>query len=453
MQLKRVIRAAATFGLMSIAGPAFAESLQEALASAYINNPQIASALLSVKASAEDIALRKAGKLPTISASTDLSASWTLSNGTQSDTKSSSVGLTYSQVLFDNLKTDAQIEQARALSVVASETLRNSEQNVLLQAATAYVAVIRDTRLVQLRADNVKFFQAQVSSADSRKQIGEGTAVDVSQAQASLAQAVASYKSAIASLKTSQASYERWIGHKPRNLRLGYNFGSALPNSLDEALALSEKFHPAILSAKAQLRAAQSASDAAKAAFGPTLNLIGNIGGSFSSHSILGNTNSGSGSIKLTLSVPLYAGGAMGATVRKANLNQIKGEIDALAARDQVRESVISSWAGLQNASAQIDSAIAAVRASQLSLDGVIEQQRVGQLTTLDVLNARTSLTGVQEAQISAETSRVVAAFSLIAASGRLSARDLGLPVTLTSGKGYIQKVEDVWQELRAVAQ
>ncbi len=452
MPLGRVIRLAAIALFASTATPAFAETLKEALASAYVNNPQLASALLSVHASAEDIALRKAGKLPTISATADMSATYALSNGIQSNTRASSVGLTYSQTLFDNLKTDAQIEQARALSVVASETLRNSEQNVLLQTASAYVAVIRDTRLVQLRAANVKFFQQQVESAKSRKEIGEGTDVSVAQARASLAQAVASYKSAIASLKTSQATYQRWVGHKPRNLSLSYNFGGVLPKSLDQALDQSMRLHPAILSAKAQLRAAQSASDAAKAAFGPTLSLIGNIGGSFSSNSLTGNANSGTGTIKLSLSVPLYAGGAMGASVRKANINQIKGEMDALDARDQVRETVISSWAGLQNAAAQITSAKSAVSASQLSLDGIIEQQRVGQLTTLDVLNARTSLTGVQEAQISAETSKIVAAFSLVAAAGKLSARDLNLPVSLKSGDGYIQKVEDVWQELRAVS-
>lgn len=449
----RVLRTAIAAAFFVLAGGAAqAESLKQALAGAYTNNPQIAAALLSVKASAEDIALRKAGKLPTISASADVGASWTLSNGTQSNSQSSSIGLTYNQMLFNNLKTDAEIEQARALSVVAYESLRNAEQNVLLQAASAYVNVIRDTRLVQLRAENVKFFQSQVSSAQSRKEVGEGTSIDVSQANASLAQAVASYKAAIASLKTSQAGYQRWIGYAPRNLSLNYAFSGILPPSLDSALASADKLHPAILSAKAQLRAAQSASDAAKSAFGPTLSLIGNIGGSFSSSSITGQMQAISGSIKLTLSIPLYAGGALGASVRKANINQIKSEIDALSARDQVRESVISSWAGLQNALAQIESANAAVSASRLSLDGVIEQQRVGQLTTLDVLNARTSLTGVQEAKISAETSRFIAAFSLVAATGKLSARDLGLPVTLKSGKGYIQKVEDVWQELRAVS-
>jgi len=427
-----------------------AESLVEALTSAYANNPQIASALLSVKASAEDIALRRAGKMPSISAAADIKSTWSIVGGAVSTVQTSSLGVTYSQTLFDNLKTDAQIEQARAFSEVASQSLRNAEQNVLLSAATAYLNVVRDTQLVKLRADNVSFFQAQVRSAKDRLQIGEGTKIDVSQAEARLAQGVASYKSAINSLRTSQASYQRWVGHKPQNLTLGYKFGGILPSSLDEAQNLADRMHPAILSAKAQLRAAQSASDAARAAFGPTLNLIGTIGGM---HSFATGVTTPSTSIKLTLSVPIYQGGAIGASVRQANLNQIKSEVDALSARDQVREAVISSWSGLQNALAQIESAQSAVKSSQLVLEGVIEERNVGQRTTLDVLNARAELTAAQEGRIGAQSSRLIAAFSLVAASGRLSARDLGLPVQIMTGGGYMQKVEDVWQELRSISE
>lgn len=454
MLSSKIFRASAlSLILLATTMPAQAETLREALAHAYVNNPNMASALLSVRASAEDIALRKAGKLPTISASAENSSTFTVSSGGTNTSSTTTIGLSYQQTLFDNLRTDAQIEQARALSVVASEGLRNAEQNVLLQAATAYTNVVRDTQLVQLRAENVQFFQAQVQSAKDRLDIGEGTRIDVSQADASLANSVASYRSAVSALKTSQASYERWIGHKPQNLSLDFNFGGALPSSLDQALAHAERYHPAILTAKAQVRAAQSASDAARSAFGPTLSLIGSIGGNFNQNALQGNSTGGSANIRLTLSIPIYAGGSLGAGVRQANINQIKSEIDALGARDQIREAVISSWAGLQNASAQIDAAQSSVRASRDALEGVIEERNVGQRTTLDVLNARTNLTSAQEGQIGAQTSRLVAAFSLMSSSGRLSAKELGLPVQIQSASGYIQKVEDVWQELRSVSE
>jgi len=303
---------------------------------------------------------------------------------------------------------------------------------------------------VQLREGNVAFFQAQVDSAEQRLRLGEGTRIDVSQAESRLAQSVASYRSAIASLQTSQASYQRWVGRKPQNLGQDFNFNGLLPSSVDAAVTSAEERHPAILSARASIRAAMAGSDAAKAAFGPTLNLIGSlcaIGCFGGSPAQAGMT----GSVGLQLSIPLYAGGALGASMRKANIEQIKSEIGALSARDQVRESVISAWSALQNATAQIESAQSAVASGQLVVEGLIQERDVGQRTTLDVLNAQAELTTAREGLISATTSRVIASFALMAASGRLNPIDLKLNVEVKSGEAYTAKVEDVWQELRSI--
>lgn len=429
---------------------AHAETLKEALASAYTNNPTIMSALLDVKSTAEGIALAKSGKLPTIGVSASSGATWTVGDGLPNagfDVNWGQVSASYNQTLFDNFQTDAQIEQARALTELSKYSLRNQEQNVMLSVVQSYYSVIRDTQLVQLRADNMSFFDAQVSSADDRLRLGEGTKIDVSQASTRQAAAVASYQAAIASLQTSQASYERWVGHKPRNLTSDYNFGKTLPTSIDSAISSAEERHPALLSARAAIRVAQAGSDAASAAFGPKLNMIGSI----CAVGCFGETPGASASVNFQLSIPIYAGGALGASIRRANIEQIKSEVDALSARDQIRESVISAWSSLQNSSAQIESAQSAVSSGQLVVEGTVQERDVGQKTTLDVLNAQAELTSAREGLIQARSSRMIAAFALLAASGRLSAEDLRLDVTIHSADGYIAKVEDVWQELRAL--
>jgi outer membrane protein len=431
-----------------------AETLHQALASAYTNNPTIMSALLEVKSTAEGIALAKSGKLPTIGASASVAASWSLPQGGEFTTgANSSLGISYNQTLFDNFKTEAQIEQARAGTELAKYALRNAEQNVLLSVVQAYYGVIRDTQLVQLRADNMTFFNAQVSSADDRLRLGEGTKIDVSQARTRQAAAVASYQAAIASLQTSQASYQRWVGHKPRNLLSDYNFGKSLPTSIDAAIASADERHPALLSARAAIRIAQAGADAAAAAFGPTLKLVASIeaSNSWSSDPARPGGSSIGGSAGLSLTVPIYAGGALGASIRRANIDQIKSEVDALSTRDQIREAVISAWSSLQNSSAQIESAQSAVASGQLVVEGTIQERDVGQKTTLDVLNAQAELTQAREGLIQARSAKMIAAFALLSASGRLSAEDLRLGVEVHSADGYIAKVEDVWQELRAL--
>jgi len=447
----RVMMAGALALLMSTV--AHAESLRDALASAYTNNPNIASALLSVKSAAEDIALREAGKRPTIAASLTGAYNWEVSNqgGFSDDPLSVTGGLSYRQNLFDNFQTESQIEQARALADLSAQALRNAEQNVLLSVADAYMSVIRDSQLVALRQDSVSFFQAQLQSAKDRLDVGEGTRIDVAQAEARLAQGVASQRAAVASLQTSEASYQRWVGHKPQNLSATTGFEFLLPNSIDAAISSAEARHPAILSAKAAIRASQAGSDGAAAAFGPTLDLIGSLCtiGCFGSQA---NAPVGvSGSMQLQLSIPIYAGGALGASVRKANIEQIKSEVDAMSAYDQVREAVITSWSTLQNASGQIQAAQSAVSSVDLVLSGVIQERDLGQRTTLDVLNSQAELISAKEALISASSSRVVAMFSLIAATGSLSAADLKLPVEVKNADAYRATVEDVWQELRTV--
>jgi outer membrane protein len=451
MLCTRILVAGALAAVMaSVSMPTRAETLTEALASAYTNNPNIASALLSVKSAAENIALAKAGKRPTIGASASLQSAFSITNGTYADTQSTSLGVSLSQNIFDNFRTDAEIEQARAMTELSEQSLRNAEQNVLLSVVEAYMGVVRDTQLVRLRQESVDFFRAQVQSAEDRLEIGEGTRIDVSQAQARLAQGMAAYTAAVTSLSTSQASYARWVGHKPRNLSENFRFGSMVPKSVDAAVALAEERHPAILSARAAIRAAQSGTDSARAAFGPTLDLIGNIGATSTFANGTGTTVP-AGSVRLSLSVPLYAGGALGVGVRRANLEQIRSEVDALSTVDQVREAVITSWSTLQNATAQIQSAQSAVGSGQLVLEGIVQEREVGQRTTLDVLNAQAELTTAREGLISASASRIIASFSLIASVGRLSAQELKLPVEIKSADGYIAKVEDVWQELRSI--
>jgi outer membrane protein len=454
MLFSRSVRAGAlALVFCSLPALAHAETLREALTSAYVNNPSILSALLNVKSTSENIALAKSAKLPTIGATVSGNNSYT-AGGTFNATPTVNVGLSYNQTLFDNFKSDADIEGARAITEASRYSLQNSEQNVFLAVVQAYMGVIRDTQLVKLRQENVSFYQAQVQSAKDRLDIGEGTKIDVSQAEARLAQGTASYQAAIASLQTSQASYERYVGHKPKNLTTTYRLGTLMPKSLDAAITEAVSSHPAILAAKAGVRASQANSDSANAAFGPTLNFTSSIGSTvLGPASAFGTPNDPSPRVAagFSLSIPIYGGGRYGANIRRANIEQIKSEVDALATRDQVKESVISAWSSMQNAEAQIQSANTAVSSGELSLEGVVQSRDVGQATTLDVLNAQSELTSIREGLIQASAAKVIASFAVVAATGHLTAADLSLDVEVKTGEDYIAKVEDVWQELRAL--
>jgi outer membrane protein len=431
-------------------GGAQAQSITQALTTAYEHAPDLQAALLEAKASAEDVALAQAGKRPTIGASLSGNYNWSVVNGNFNDGTSLTTGLSYNQTVFDNFQTEAQIEAARAGAEVAEYQIRNTEQNVLLAVVEAYMSVLSGRQLVALRQENINFFQAQLQSARDRLDVGEGTRIDVAQAEARLAQGDATYRAAISSLEISQATFQRYVGTAPQNLDSSHGYGRLIPASLQSAIAEAETGHPAILRSKAAIRAAQAASDGAQAAFGPTAAVTGQVGTRWTGPS--GAPTDGlSGSVGFSITVPIYAGGAIGAGVRKANIQQIKSEVDAMSAYDQIREAVISAWAGIQSADAQISAANAAVAAGRVVLDGVIQERDLGTRTTLDVLNAQAELTTAREGLINASTNKVIATFSLLSAMGHLTATDLGLAVEVKSAVRYTQTVQDVWQELRTV--
>lgn len=430
-----------------------AESMTEALASAYRNSPDIISAQVSAKAQAETIVRAKSGLLPNIGAGLGVSDNFSItptqnSPGGPSNAAQASLSLTYSQTIFDNNRTAAAVEAARAATEAQQFSAIATEQSVLFAAAQAYVQVVQNTRIVALNQENVSFYRAQVQSASDRLDIGEGTRIDLAQAQSALAQANANYQSAVSNLQTAKANYVRYVGHQPSNLRLNFPYERLLPQTVAAAESLADSQHPAIRAALASVRAADANAQAAEAAFGPTVSLNGSLNGT---NSLTSSSNSVGGQVSLQLSVPIYSGGALGASARQANLNQIGSELNARSTREQVRAQIASSVASLRSAAALIAAVQTAEDSSRLALNGVMEEQNVGQSTTLDVLNARNNLVNVQITRVNAEATRVLAAFTLLSSVGRLTADALNLPVVVRKPDEYRQKVEDIWQDLRAV--
>ncbi|WP_196258399.1 TolC family outer membrane protein [Pelagibacterium limicola] len=428
-----------------------AETLTEAMAYAYSNNPSLASSFLSVRAAQQAIRSAEGARLPTIGAEASVGYSWTDTPLGSSSGTTDSLGLSYSQTLFDSSRTDAAILAAEANYQAAIHGARNVEQNVLLSVAQAYVNLVTNRRIVDIRQENIGFVRAQLQSARDRLELGEGTQLDVAQAQASLAQAEAAYQGAINNLRMAEANFVRWVGREPRNLTASYSYTNLLPASLDSAIATATTNHPALLASAAQIRAAQHRYDETVAGFGPTVSLRGQVGAS----GFTNNAVTSQASVSLNLSIPIFVP-SRNPAIEQANIGQIQSHVEGIATRDQIVEAVRQGWSGIEATTAQIESATAAVAASRLALQAVIDQNEVGQATTLDVLNARATLLNAEEGLASAQAQRVIASYSLIAATGALTAANLRLPVQLRGPDGQVAvpaKVPtapvDAWGNLR----
>lgn len=434
--------------------PAFGETLSGAMAKAYQNNSTLNSSRAGLRATDEGVAIAKSGYRPTIGAS--VSGTYTSESGVVSPQRitTGQYGIQLNQTLFDGFQTKNNVRAAEAQVRATRENLRNTEQTVLIDTATAYMDVIRDRQIVRLRQSNLEFLEEQVRAANSRFEVGEGTRTDVAQAEADRSLAVSQLASAKAQALTSEAIYRRVIGDAPGQLTPP---GAAknLPKNVNDAFSLAENQHPAILASQHFVDAAAFTVKSTEGQLLPQLNAT--VGVSRTNRNISpsqlqaleGGGQSDSANIGATLSIPLYQGGRVAATVRqnKELLGEARIQVDVV--RDQVRANVAAAWSQYVAAQETTVANRAVVSASRLALNGVIEERNVGQRTTLDVLNAQADVISAQINLASSERDVVVASYAILGTVGRLSAARTGLAVEEYKPEEHYNAVKDKWFGLR----
>ena len=187
----------------------------------------------------------------------------------------------------------------------------------------------------------------------------------------------------------------------------------------------------------------------AEGALYPTLSLQGNVQQNWLDVEPAARCESFNASVLGQLTVPIYQGGAEYSLIRQAKETLGQRRLDLDTARDQVRQTVVQSWGQLEAAKANIEATQAQVQAAEIALNGVREEARVGQRTTLDVLNAQQELVNARVALVTAQRDRVVASYTLLSAVGRLSPQVLGLHVPVYDPNVHYQQVRDTWAGVR----
>ncbi|WP_421912671.1 TolC family outer membrane protein [Mesorhizobium sp.] len=432
---------------------ASAETILGALAKAYQNNSTLNAARAGVRVTDEGVPLAKSGWRPTINGSSSIDYTKTNYPGGYLKATTANFGIQINQTLFDGFQTSNNVASAEAQVRASVESLRNTEENILYNAATAYMDVIRDRQIAVLTEQNLQFLTEQARAARSRFEVGEGTRTDVAQADASRASAVAQLSAARAQALSSAATYHQIIGDEPGKLKGASPLGKLLPASLGSAIGVASNEHPAILANQHLVDAAAFSVKSAEGALLPQLSASAGISDSYN-HDIPAsisspNGNSTSANIGATLTIPIYSGGRTEATVRrsKESLGQARIEVDV--SRDQVRQAVTAAWTQYTAAQESVAANKQVIDAAQLALNGVIEERNVGQRTTLDVLNAQAAVITAKINQAGSEHDVVVASYAILSAMGRLSVDRLGLQVTKYQPEEHYNAVKDKWTGLR----
>ncbi len=430
--------AAVSLGL----APAGAETLVDALASAYANNPTLNAQRAALRATDEGVPQALAGYRPTVSGS--FSGGVVSSGGLTLNPRTYT--LTVEQPIFAGFRTKNGVKAAETAVLAGREVLRNTEQSTLLSAVTAFMNLVQAQANLNLQKQNVDFLQQQLNATNDRLKVGEGTKTEVAQTQASLAAGQSSYDAAVATLNAAIATYEQIIGHRPTSLGTAKPIDFMLPSSLDAALATGLSSNPSIVAAGYNIDVASFNVAVLEGALLPTVGLTGSL--SHKDEASGPGSSSDTASLMAGVNIPIYTPGA-DSKVRQAKETLGQRRIEHDAAIAGMRQGVIAAWGSLDAARAQARAADAQVRAQTLVLAGVQEQQKVGQSTTLDVLNAQQDLLSAKLAVVTAQHDRVVAAYTLLSAVGKLNAETLGLRVARYDATSHYGQVRDKWFGLR----
>jgi TolC family type I secretion outer membrane protein len=451
MRARTTLRFAFALSLAStvLVGSASAQTLTEALAYAYTNNPQLLAQRASLRATDEGVPQALSGWRPTVTFTGQgggtrgvFAATGAPSAYTTFATRSLDLQIT--QPIYNGGRTEAQTRQAiNTVEATRAQTLA-VETAVFQAVAQAFFDVVRDQTLVEVNRENEAALQKQLEGTRERFRVGEVTRTDVAQAESSYAQARANRIAAEGQLEVSRANYTRAVGHPPGRLVMPRE-RPVLPATREEALDLAAHNNPNVIAANFTELAARDNIDQVRDQLLPQVSIVGNVLRSYAPSITLSTSREDEASVVAQVTMPLYEAGTIYSQTRQAEqtLGQRRSQTDD--ARRAAVQSASQAWDTVNSERAAIASFSTAVKAAKIAVAGEQQEALVGTATVLDVLLSEQQLFTTEEQLVGAQHDDAIAEFNLVAATGRLIAPELHLPVQLYDMERHYKAVKDKW--------
>jgi outer membrane protein len=437
-----------------------ADTIEAALVRAYQNNPQLNAQRAQVRSTDENVPQALSGYRPKVSVTGSVGYQYTDTNTTAGGSPTAivrtethgtnaprSAGVTATQNLYNGNQTANRTRAAESQVSGAREALRVLEQTVLLQASTVYMDYLRDSATLEVQRSNVRVLEQTLKQTRDRFNVGEVTRTDVAQSEAQLAAGKTQELTAESNLTTTRSNFRRIIGNDPVALAPGSPVDRFLPGTLPSAVSLSLVENPNVTATMYGIDVNYLQVKINEGALLPTINF--QVAATQSYEQTMTVFRSFGASAVASINAPIYQGGAEYALIRQSKENLAQQRLNLETTRDQTRATVVTAWGQLVAGKAQVQSAQAQVTASEIALNGVREEAKAGQRTTLDVLNAQQALVNARVALVTAQHDRVVASYSVLSAVGRLAPQVLGLNTTVYDPSAHYQQVRDSWAGVR----
>ncbi|MEX5727104.1 outer membrane protein [Rhodovulum iodosum] len=426
--------------LCAVAVPAGAraETLTDAMIAAYKNSNLLEQNRALLRAADEDVAQAVAALRPIVSfiarATKTHVAPSNPSAAAPTTSTEATLALSAELTLYDNGRNRLAVESAKEAVMATRSDLIGVEQDVLLNAVSAYMDVRRALENVALRQSNVRLISQELQATRDRFDVGEVTRTDVSIAEAALAEARSNLVAAEGDLVAAREGFKLAVGRYPGPLT-GIPPTPDLPATVNAARDIAVRRHPDIVSAQHNVTVARLSVARARAALGPTVTAGAEIG--------VDDYGNDSSSLSLTLSQPIYRGGQLRSVERQALAGADQASAGLLQTVRAIDQEVGTSWASLSTARAQLSATREQISAAQLAYEGTREEANLGSRTTLDVLDSEQDLLDARAARINAEANQYVAVYALLSAMGLLTVDHLGLGIPTYDPVAYYNAVRN----------
>lgn len=427
---------------------ALAMDLTQALSQAYETNATLNAQRAKLRATDEEVARALSGWRPTATftgeAGPQVRRANTPSTGTgfvqHRDVRSAEIEVT--QPLYTGGRTVAATGEAEQTVSAERARLQSTEQKILLNAATAYVNMVRDQAVLDLNISNEERLSRQLDAIRDRFRVGEVTRTDVSQGEARLAGATADRIQAAGNVEQSRAAFRNAVGIAPDRLA-PVPLPADLPATFDEAAKLGVEENPDVITAQFEEAADRYTIESIQGELLPKLDIVGTASRDLETSSESSRLNTLEGLLRLT--VPLYSSGSVQARLRAAKQTAAQTRLQADQARSDASANVTQTWEAAQTARARITSYQTQIAAAEVALEGVQRENQVGSRTVLDVLDAEQELVNAKVNLVRAQRDEIVTIFQLKAAIGRLTAAQLQLPVAYYDPRIHYDEVRGKW--------
>ena len=445
MRLKLLTLAVA---LAVISLPSHGEDLLDSYRQARANDPVLAQADAQNLAVGESVPQARAVLLPQINASLGLTQSTGGSNQALSQDGlggTSSIGHIrtrtldgqLNQVVLD-LSKIANLQAAHSNAHAGDQTYQAAEQDLYVRVATAYFTILTDEDALTFAKANEDAFKKQYDQADAQYKAGIAAITGSYQAKAAYEAAKAQTFTAQNTLSDAREALTQITG-KPtgdlKKLRDQLPLDPPVPADPNEWVQVALKNNPTVLSQQFSVEAAEHDVNAARAGHLPTINASLSRGESTSwlengsyaapgsaaaaANGRLGNT------IGVTLSVPIFSGGATQSLVRQS-IDQRDVAQDSLESqRRLVTRTTLNYYRSIIADIEEVQSGKAAVESGQKALDATRAGFNVGTETIIDVLNAIQTLTSAENTYSQARHQLVLDKLNLKFSVGTVEYKDL----------------------------